>query len=150
MRALIQRVKKAEVVVDEEVIASIEKGLLLFVALHTDDTKDDFNYIINKALNLRIFENDKGLFDKSVKDLNLEILVVSQFTLYGDTRKGRRPSFTRSMPVSQAKLYFKEFMRMFKEIYPDVKSGKFQAHMEVSLINDGPVTVFLDSNKEFY
>jgi D-tyrosyl-tRNA(Tyr) deacylase len=150
MRAIIQRVKSASVKVNNKEISSINKGILLFVALHRDDNNDDFDYIINKVLNLRIFENEEGKFDKSLNELNFEILIVSQFTLYGDTRKGRRPSFTRSMPVNQAKLYYYSFIKKFKAIYPNIKEGKFQAMMSVELINDGPVTVILDSNKNFY
>ncbi len=150
MRGLIQRVKSASVTVEKEVISSINKGILLFVAIHEDDTNKDFDYIINKTLNLRIFENEDGNFDKSLLDLNLDLLIVSQFTLYGDTRKGRRPSFSRSMPVSKAKLYFKEFIKRFKHEYPNIKTGKFQAMMDISLINDGPVTIFLDSDRKFY
>ena len=150
MRALIQRVKSASVTVENEIISSVNNGILLFVAIHEDDTNKDFDYIISKTVNLRIFENEKGQFDKSVLDLNQEILIVSQFTLYGDTRKGRRPSFSRSMPVSKAKLYFNEFIKRFKQEYPNIKTGKFQAMMDVSLVNDGPVTIFLDSDKKFY
>jgi len=150
MRALIQRVKSASVTVENEIISSINNGILLFVALHADDTNKDFDYIINKTINLRIFENKEGNFDKSLLDLNLDLLIVSQFTLYGDTRKGRRPSFTRSMPVSQARLYFKEFIKRFENVYSNIKTGKFQAMMDVSLVNDGPVTIMIDSDKDFY
>jgi len=150
MRALIQRVKSASVIVNNETISEINSGILLFAALETDDSNDEFDYIINKTLNLRIFENEEGMFDKSLLDVNGDLLIVSQFTLYADTRRGRRPSFTRSMPVHQAKLYFKAFIKRFKKEYPNLKEGKFQAMMEVKLINDGPVTIILDSNKDFY
>jgi len=150
MRALIQRVKSAAVVVDNKAVSEINKGILLFVALEENDNNDDFDYIINKTLNLRIFENEEGMFDKSLLDVKGELLIVSQFTLYADTRRGRRPSFTRSMPVNQAKVYFKGFINKFKKSFPELKQGMFQAEMEVKLINDGPVTIMIDSNKEFY
>jgi D-tyrosyl-tRNA(Tyr) deacylase len=150
MRGLIQRVKSASVIVEDQIISEIKSGILLFVALETNDNNKDFDYIIDKTLNLRIFENEEGLFDKSLLDVNGELLIVSQFTLYADTRRGRRPSFTRSMPVNQAKIYFKGFVNRFKLKFPDLKEGQFQAMMEVSLINDGPVTIMIDSNKDFY
>jgi D-tyrosyl-tRNA(Tyr) deacylase len=150
MRGVIQRVKKASVTVEGKLISEIENGILLFAAIHSDDLDKDFDYIINKTINLRIFENDSGLFDKSLLDISGELLIVSQFTLYGDTRKGRRPSFTRAMNIKDAKINFSKFIDRFKDKFPNLKTGVFQAMMDVSLINDGPITIILDSNKDFY
>lgn len=150
MRCIIQRVKEACVLVDNSIISKINKGILIFVAIHQTDKTEDIDYTINKCLNLRIFENEEGLFDKSIIDTNYEVLIVSQFTLYGDTRKGRRPSFSRSMDVKNAKEFYDIFIEKFKNSYLNIKCGQFQAMMEVSLINDGPVTIIVDSNKEFY
>ncbi len=150
MRSVIQRVKSASVSVNGDIFSQINKGILIFVAIHQTDKTEDIEYTINKCLNLRIFENEEGLFDKSIIDTNYEILIVSQFTLYGDTRKGRRPSFSRSMDVKSAKEFYDIFVKKFKENYLNIKCGQFQAMMEVSLINDGPVTIIVDSNKEFY
>lgn len=150
MRSVIQRVKNASVSINGDIYSQINKGILLFVAIHQNDKIEDIDYTINKCLNLRIFENEDGLFDKSITDTNYEILIVSQFTLYGDTRKGRRPSFSRSMDVKNAKEFYDLFIEKFKKNYSNIKCGQFQAMMDVSLINDGPVTIIVDSNKEFY
>ncbi len=150
MRSVIQRVKNASVSINGDIYSQINKGILLFVAIHQNDKIEDIDNTINKCLNLRIFENEDGLFDKSITDTNYEILIVSQFTLYGDTRKGRRPSFSRSMDVKNAKEFYDLFIEKFKKNYSNIKCGQFQAMMDVSLINDGPVTIIVDSNKEFY
>lgn len=149
MRAVVQRVKNASVSVDGEIIASTGNGLLVLVGFHSSDTHEDSNYIISKCINLRIFEDSAGLMNLSVSDTGGEILVVSQFTLYGDARKGRRPSFSDSMPPAKAEQFYNEFLKKFKESYSPVQSGRFQADMDVSLINSGPVTILLDSQKQF-
>lgn len=147
MRALIQRVNKASVYVNEKLISSIQKGLLVFVGIKKDDTDKDSEYLIRKILNLRIFDGEKSFIDKSVKDLDLEILLVSQFTLYADCKKGNRPSFNKTMSSSQAKIFYQNFLQNFKRQYSKIKEGIFGAYMQIELVNDGPVTLIV-SNKE--
>jgi D-tyrosyl-tRNA(Tyr) deacylase len=149
VRAVIQRVNSASVSVEGEVISSIGKGLLVLVGFHKDDKISDSGYIINKILGLRIFEDANGLMNLSVSDIGGEILVVSQFTLYGDARAGKRPSFSTSMPSNEAALFYDNFINKFKESFNSLKCGVFGANMEVSLINSGPVTIILDSSKNF-
>ena len=147
MRAVIQRVSRASVSVDGDIISSINRGLLILVGFHKEDTISDSDYIISKSTGLRIFEDDNGLMNLSVSDIGGEILVVSQFTLYGDSRKGKRPSFSTSMPPAEALQFYDNFIKHFKENFPSVKCGVFGADMEVSLVNSGPVTIILDSSK---
>ena len=149
MRGVVQRVKGASVSVGGEMIASTGMGLLLLVGFHGTDTAVDTDYIINKCLNLRIFEDSAGLMNLSVSDIGGEILVVSQFTLYGDARRGRRPSFSDSMPPAEAEIFYNGFLQKFKESFSRIQSGKFGADMDVSLVNAGPVTILLDSKKQF-
>jgi len=145
MRAVIQRVEQACVEVDGKLISKISKGLLVLVGIKTDDTQKDSEYLIKKILNLRIFEDEKHSMNKSVLDLNLEILLVSQFTLYGDCKKGNRPSFINAMSPEPAKDFYNNFVEKFRQQYPNVQDGVFGAHMKINLINDGPVTVILES-----
>lgn len=147
MRAIIQRVSSASVSIDEETVSSIDRGLLILVGFHKDDTDADSDYIITKSAGLRIFEDDNGLMNLSVADIDGEILIVSQFTLYGDARKGKRPSFSTSMPPAEALQFYENFIKRFKENFSSVKSGVFGANMQVSLVNSGPVTIMLDSSK---
>lgn len=149
MRAVVQRVKSASVTVDGETIASTGNGLLILVGFHDSDSHADSEYIISKCINLRIFEDSAGLMNLSISDTCGEILVVSQFTLYGDARRGRRPSFSDSMPPAKAEQFYNEFLVMFREKYSALKSGRFQADMDVALVNSGPVTILLDSKKQF-
>ncbi|MBT9174535.1 MAG: D-aminoacyl-tRNA deacylase [candidate division WS2 bacterium] len=151
MRAVVQRVKNASVIVEGKVVSVIARGILLFVSIEEGDEERDLSYIAQKVLNLRIFENDSGKFDKSVLEVNGEILVVSQFTLSGDTRKGRRPDFTRALSPDKSIPLYEEFIRIIKSEYsPEkIQEGVFQAHMDVQLINDGPVTILLSSRKDF-
>ena len=149
MRAVIQKVKNSNVKVDNESIGEIKEGYLVLLAVKDTDTKDDLAYIKRKIENLRVFEDEEGKMNLSIKDVGGEILLVSQFTLYGDVRKGNRPSFTQSAGLDKANQYY-ELLR--DELIADgfkVETGKFQAHMEVSLINDGPVTILLDSERTF-
>lgn len=147
MKALVQRVEEASVLVDSKLISSINKGLLVFLGLEQNDEEKQLEYIIKKVLNLRIFENEKGFFDKSLLDVKGELLVVSQFTLLGDCKKGNRPSFTQSMPVEQARSFWSNKVEpFFLKSYPEKTFfGEFQAYMKVNLINDGPVTLWLES-----
>ncbi len=149
MRAIIQRVNSASVAIEGKVVSSIGRGLLILVGFHKEDTVTDSNYIISKSTGLRIFGDSDGMMNLSVSDIGGEILVVSQFTLYGDSRKGKRPSFSTSMAPAEAKLFYDDFISRFRENYPSLKSGVFAADMEVSLVNSGPVTIMLDSSKMF-
>ncbi len=149
MRGVIQRVKYANVKVDEKIISEISRGIVLFVAIGKEDNEKDFSYIANKVVNLRIFEDNQSLFNRSLVDVNGELLIVSQFTLYGDCRKGRRPSFDQAESVEKSREIYKKFVDFVKKNNNNliVKEGVFQAHMEVNIVNDGPVTFILDSKK---
>ena len=147
MRVILQRVNSANVKVSDAVVGEIQKGLLVLVGIAAEDNAEDVDYIVGKTLGLRIFNNEKGRFDLSVQDIKGDLLVVSQFTLYADTRKGKRPSFISAMEPSNASKLFNITVRKFKESGLKVETGKFQEEMQVSLINDGPVTIFIDSKK---
>jgi D-aminoacyl-tRNA deacylase len=150
MRLLIQRVQEATVKVDQMDVASIKQGLLVFVGIEYSDDQIDLNYLAEKLLNLRIFNDDKGKMNHSVTDVNGEILVISQFTLFAATKKGNRPSYMRSMLPDLAEQMYLQFVEKLKASHTqNVNKGIFGADMKVSLINDGPVTIWLDSkNKE--
>jgi D-tyrosyl-tRNA(Tyr) deacylase len=145
MRALIQRVSEASVSIDGEVVGAIGPGLLVLLGVSRDDTDEDASYIVGKVVNLRIFSDDEGKFQSSATDVGAELLVVSQFTLYGDTRKGRRPSFTHAAAPEEADRLFGRAVTLFKETGLKVETGTFQAYMAVALVNDGPVTLMLDT-----
>ena len=149
MRAVIQRVKSASVTVEGEVVSEIRKGLLVFLGVAQEDTPADVNYMASKITNLRIFEDDEGRMNLSILDVGGEALVVSQFTLCGDCRKGRRPSFIAAARPEKADPLYQAFMDEISRLGVPVKAGIFQAMMDVELINDGPVTMMLDSNKLF-
>ncbi len=149
MRAVVQRVKKASVVVDGKIVGKIGKGILILLGVGKEDTEEDIRWLADKVSNLRIFEDDEGKMNKSVKDVGGKILVVSQFTLYGDCRKGRRPSFTQAAPPEKGRFFYEKFIEDLKKEGIEVESGIFGAKMEVHLINDGPVTILLDSKKIF-
>ena len=149
MRAVIQRVKSASVTVEGRVVSEIREGLLVFLGVAQEDTLADIDYMANKIANLRIFEDDQGRMNLSILDIDGEALVVSQFTLYGDCRKGRRPSFIAAGRPEKADPLYQEFMDKISQLGVPVKAGIFQAMMDVELINDGPVTMLLDSNKLF-
>ncbi|ABB14023.1 D-aminoacyl-tRNA deacylase [Carboxydothermus hydrogenoformans] len=144
MRAVVQRVKRGKVTVDGQVVSEIGPGLVALVGIRQGDGERECRYLAEKLVNLRIFEDGKGKFNYSVKDVGGEILVVSNFTVYGDTRKGRRPSFTEAAPPEVAREVFERFLDILKEQEVSVKSGIFQATMEVEIINDGPVTVIVE------
>lgn len=145
MRIVLQRVKSAQVDVLNQTISKIEKGLLLLVGIGNDDEEEDARYLAEKCLNLRIFEDDHGKMNISGLDVNAEILAISQFTLFGDSRRGRRPSFTNAAPPVKSQPMFDKFVTMLRESNLVVKTGQFGAFMQVSLVNDGPVTIILDS-----
>ena len=145
MRVLVQRVAKASVAVDPEVVGSIGPGLVVFVGISRDDGTDEAEHIVSKTVNLRIFNDEQGRFDRSALDIGAELLIVSQFTLYGDTRKGRRPSFVEAAPPDRAEELFDRTVALFRETGLPVETGRFRTHMVVSIDNDGPVTIMLDS-----
>ena len=149
MRAVIQRVRSASVEVGGLQIASIQKGLCVLVGFTAGDTQNDLYYICQKILGLRIFDDENSFMNLSLQDIKGELLLVPQFTLYGDARKGRRPSFSDAMKPEEASQLFDAFVTMCTQHYPKVQQGQFQAYMKVSLINDGPVTILLDSSKLF-
>lgn len=148
MRALIQRVKHASVTIDGVVKSSIEKGLLVFVGFAEGDTQDLIEPIAKKLSGLRIFEDENEKMNLSVSDVDGEILVVSQFTLYADCKKGKRPSFTNAMAPSLANEYYEKFVNLLADMTgKEIKTGEFGADMKVELLNDGPVTIMLDSKE---
>ena len=145
MKALLQRVSSANVAVEQNVVGEIDDGLLVFIGISSRDSQDDIDYIVDKTINLRIFPDEEGRFDRSLADTNGSLLLVSQFTLYADTKKGRRPSFTEAMPSDSARTLFDDTVNSFSKTGLRVEKGIFQAEMEVSLVNSGPVTIILDS-----
>jgi len=149
MRAVVQRVKKAEVKVNKKVVGSIDKGVLIFLGVAKEDSEKDCEYLANKIAHLRIFPDDQKPMNKSLIDVGGSALVVSQFTLLGDCRKGRRPSFTEAAEPERAKELYNKFIEILKGMNIHVETGIFQEMMEVHLINDGPVTMLLDSKKLF-
>jgi len=149
MRLVVQRVKEARVTVKEEIVGEIGPGLLIFLGVGTEDTEADVDYLIEKILHLRIFSDPQGKFNLSLIETGGALLVVSQFTLWGDCRKGRRPSFSESAPASKAQPLYDLFIDKVRQKGIPVASGRFQEMMEVHLINDGPVTLLLDSKKYF-
>jgi len=149
MRAVLQRVTRAQVTVDNEIIGQIEKGLLVFLGVGLDDDSKDISYMADKIVNLRIFEDANGKMNESLLEQNGELLIVSQFTLYGDCRKGKRPSFSSAGRPEDAEKIYNSFVECCKGYGIKVETGKFQADMKVDLTNDGPVTILLDSKKLF-
>lgn len=145
MRAILQRVKQASVQVDDQVVGSIDRGLVLLLGAKNGDAEEDVNYLIDKCLNLRIFEDENGKMNLSALDVKAEILVISQFTLYGDTKKGRRPSFTDALNPEEAERLYQKFIELTRGKGLKVESGVFGARMLVKIFNWGPVTFVLDS-----
>ncbi len=149
MRAVVQRCLKGNVTINGVETAKIEKGLVVLIGFKNGEQEKDFDYMIKKILNLRIFEDDNEKLNFSVVDKKLELLIIPNFTIYGDARKGNRPSFTNSCEIGEAKVLFQKIINRLEENYiiDKVKSGVFQEDMKVNLINDGPITVILDSDK---
>ena len=145
MRIVLQRVSKAEVFVSGETIGHIGSGLLALVAFSRHDDEKDLVWMSRKIVDLRVFDDDNGNLNLNLRDIRGQLLVVSQFTLYGDCKKGRRPSYSEAALSAQAEVLYNRFVEIVSEAIPDVQTGKFQADMEVRLTNDGPVTMILDS-----
>ena len=148
MKALAQRVSSARVVVDEVITGSIKSGLCILVGVADGDTEEDVDYLVNKLLNLRIFADENDKFNFSVKDIGGELLLVSQFTLMADTRKGRRPSFTQAAQPEEAERLFEVFVGRCRNSGLKTETGRFQAMMQVHIVNEGPVTIMLDSKEK--
>lgn len=149
MRAVVQRVTSSRVLVNSNVIGSIAEGLTIFLGVTDTDDIKDVQYLAEKIVNLRIFEDDNGKMNLSLIDIKGKLLVVSQFTLYGDCRKGRRPSFDRAARPEMAKDLYNKFVDECRKYGVEVETGQFQAEMNVEISNDGPVTIILDSSKAF-
>ncbi|MDU5098896.1 MAG: D-aminoacyl-tRNA deacylase [Peptoniphilus grossensis] len=149
MRAVVQRVKRSSVSVDGKIVSKIDKGLMVLLGVEVNDDESDLDYILKKVTKLRIFDDEDGVMNKSLLDYGLEVLVVSQFTLYGDARKGNRPSYIRSAKFDQGILLYEKFIEELEKLDVKVSHGEYGEDMDVELINDGPVTILLDSSKEF-
>ena len=149
MRCVVQRVERARVLVDREIISSIEKGVLVFLGIEKGDSYRDADFLLEKIIHLRIFEDSQGKMNLSLIETSGEILIVSQFTLLADCRKGRRPSFVSAEEPEEANKLFDYFISIAREKIGHVGTGEFQAMMKIELVNDGPVTMLLDSRKTF-
>lgn len=150
MRIVIQRVSEASVTIEQNIVAQINQGLLILVGIEEDDTHEDVNWLVSKIVNLRIFANENNVMNLSVKDVNGEIIVVSQFTLHASTKKGNRPSYIKAAKPDFAIPMYETFVKKLEtELGKKVQTGQFGADMKVGLVNDGPVTIIIDSkNKE--
>lgn len=149
MRAVIQRVKHASVKIDNKIAGQIDNGILILLGVAEEDCDADLDYIFDKTIGLRIFEDEEGKMNKSLSDINGSILVVSQFTLQGDARRGRRPSFSSAARPEKAIPYYEEFIKRCRNLNINTQTGVFGADMQVELCNDGPVTILLDSTRLF-
>ena len=149
MRAVVQRVRRASVTVDGDLIGEIGNGLVVLLGIARDDTKVEAAYLVDKISALRIFDDEDGKMNLSVKDVNGALLIISQFTLYGDVRRGLRPSWIDAAPPEIAEPLYDFFVRQARAAIDSVATGRFQAMMQVELVNDGPVTILLDSKKLF-
>lgn len=149
MRAVIQRVSRAHVSVADQVVGAIERGLLVLVGVEVGDTEKDAAYLADKTAGLRVFNDDQGLMNLSVDSVEGQVLAISQFTLLGDVRRGKRPSFTTAARPDEGRRLYEDYCRKLREQGLTVEQGVFQADMQVSSINDGPVTILLDSRKAF-
>ena len=145
MKVVLQRVAHASVTVDGETIGKIQRGFLLLVGVTHDDAMEDMEYLVRKIVQMRIFEDEEGKLNRSIQDIGGEILSVSQFTLYADTKKGNRPSFSKAAPGDVALEMFEQFNGLLRDTGIPVETGQFGADMKVELLNDGPVTILLDS-----
>ena len=149
MRAVVQRVLKSSVMVDGQIVGAIDKGFNVLIGIGKEDTIEDLKYIKDKVLNLRVFSDESDKMNLSIKDVEGELLLISQFTLYGDCRKGRRPNFMNALGGEEAKNLFDQFVSMCREEGIKVETGIFGADMKVDILNDGPVTILLESDRTF-
>lgn len=149
MRAVVQRVTRASVTIDEEVVGEIENGLVVLLGIARDDTKEDADYLVPKIAALRIFDDADGKMNRSLKDIDGGLLIVSQFTLYGDVRRGLRPSWSDAAAPEIAEPLYDYFVESSRQLLGRVETGSFRRMMQVKLVNDGPVTIMLDSRKTF-
>lgn len=149
MRAVVQKVGFSTVEVENELIGEIKEGLLVLLGVEDEDTETDVKYMVDKIINLRIFEDENEKMNLSLLDVKGDLMVISQFTLYGDCRKGRRPNFMAAAKPEFADSIYKKFLEESKKHVDNVACGSFGAHMKVNLLNDGPVTILLDSKKNF-
>jgi D-tyrosyl-tRNA(Tyr) deacylase len=149
MRAVLQRVTRASVRVEGETVGAIGAGLVVLLGITHDDTEDDVNYLVEKIAALRIFADEAGQMNRSVVEMHGALLIVSQFTLYGDARRGRRPSFSDAAPPEAAERLYEKFVKQARRSVAEVATGSFRRMMQVELVNDGPVTILLDSRKLF-
>ncbi len=149
MRAVLQRVSRASVVADGEPAGEIENGILALIGINTGDDKAVFEKMLSKMLNLRIFEDEEGKMNLSLKDKGYSLLLVPNFTIYADARKGNRPSFSMGAAPDEARRGFEQLVALAKQSYAHIQTGIFQADMKVSLVNDGPITILLDSDRVF-
>lgn len=147
MKVVVQRSLQSKVEIGNKVVGSIEKGLVLLVGFHEEDTEEDISYLIKKIIHLRIFDDENGKMNDSIFDQRGEILSISQFTLYGDNRKGNRPSYVEAMKSEKANIFYNQFNEKLKE-YVHVETGIFGENMKVSITNDGPVTIILESREK--
>jgi D-aminoacyl-tRNA deacylase len=149
MRAVVQRVSRAQVVIDGEISGQIGLGLLILLGVGHDDTEADANYLAEKIAGLRVFEDERGKMNRSVQDVGGSVLAVSQFTLYGDVRRGKRPSFDSAAPPEKARHLYEFFVEQIRSTGLGCETGRFQEMMKVELVNEGPVTILLDSARVF-
>lgn len=148
MRTVIQRCTKANIIIDEKEEKNIDQGFVIYLGLTHNDTLEDINYIIKKIVNLRVFEDENEKMNLSIRDINGSVMIVSQFTLYANTKKGNRPSFERSMKFEEAKELYNVFIEEFKKENINYVTGNFGSYMKVSYTNDGPVTIIIDSKED--
>jgi len=149
MRAVVQRVSRAQVVIDGEIAGQIGLGVLILLGVGHDDTEADANYLAEKIAGLRVFEDERGKMNRSVQDVGGSVLAVSQFTLYGDVRRGKRPSFDSAAPPEKARHLYEFFVEQIRSTGLRCETGRFQEMMKVELVNEGPVTILLDSARVF-
>ena len=149
MRAVVQRVNNASVTVEGKIVGEIQKGLLVLLGVGEEDDEKDLDYLVEKVVGLRIFQDENDKMNLSLMDVKGELLVVSQFTLYGDVRKGKRPSFSSSAGPEMGNKYYQEFVNRIRNLGIKTETGIFGAHMDVNLTNNGPVTILLDSKRIF-
>jgi D-tyrosyl-tRNA(Tyr) deacylase len=149
MRAVVQRVTRAKVTVEDAVVGEIKQGLVVLLGVARDDSQADAEYLASKIVSLRIFDDDAGKMNRSVKDIDGGMLVISQFTLYGDVRRGLRPSWIEAAEPEAARRLYESFIAQVRKLLTNVASGSFRSLMQVELVNDGPVTILLDSRKQF-